>query len=49
MGTMENTNQLEVVKTSDFTLAATLLCLGFDILGIDKTNLKRVIFYNKRI
>ena len=41
-------NQLEVIKTSDFTLASTLLCLGFDILGIDKTNLKRVIFYYKR-
>lgn len=41
--------ELEVIKTSDFTLTATLLCLGFDILGIDKTNMKRVIFYFKKV
>lgn len=45
---MVTMDQLEVIKTSDFTLSATLFCLGYDILGIDKTNMKRVIFYYRR-
>lgn len=43
-----NENELEVIKTSDFTLSATLLCLGYDILGIDKTNIRRVVFYFRK-
>jgi len=38
---------LDVIKTSDFTLASTLYCLGVDVHGIDKLNPKRVIFYFK--
>lgn len=39
---------MDVIKTSDFTLASTLLTLGFDIIGIDKTNPRRVVFYYRR-
>ncbi len=45
---MVTMNELEVIKTSVFTLAATLLCLGHDVDGIDKENIKRVIFYFKK-
>ena len=41
-------NDIDVIKTSDFTLASTLLALGYDIIGIDKTNPKRVVFYYSR-
>lgn len=41
-------NYLDVLKTSDFTLASTLYSLGFNIAGIDKTNPKRVVFYFKK-
>ena len=38
----------DFIKTSDFTLASTLYCLGFDILGIDKSNSRRVkCFFEK--
>jgi hypothetical protein len=43
-----NKDEIDVIKTSDFTLASTLLCLGFDIIGIDKTDIKRVIFYYRK-
>ena len=43
-----NENELDVLKTSDFILASTLLTLGYDIIGIDKTNPKRVVFYYKK-
>ena len=43
-----NNDEMDVMITSDFTLASTLLCLGFDIIGIDKTNIKRVKFYYKK-
>jgi len=46
METMKD--EMDVIKTSDFTLASTLLCLGFDIIGIDKTNPKRVVFYYRK-
>lgn len=45
MGTMD---EIEVIRTSDFTLAATLLATGFDIMGLDKTNPKHVVFIYKR-
>lgn len=45
---MVTMNEIEVIKTSDFTLAATLLCMGHDVDGIDKENMKRVIFYFKK-
>lgn len=45
---MKNDDTLPVLKTSDFNLASTLYCLGFDIAGIDKTDLRRVIFIYKR-
>ena len=35
---------MATVKTSDFLLASTLLTKGFDILGIDKSNPRRVHF-----
>ena len=38
----------EIMKTSDYPLAATLNVLGFDVIGIDKGNIKRVLFYFKR-
>lgn len=41
-------NEMEMLITSDFVLASTLLCLGFDIAGIDKADPKRVKFYYKR-
>jgi len=41
-------DEIDVIKTSDFTLASTLLCLGFDIIGIDKANPKRVVFYYRK-
>ena len=45
---MKDDESLPVLKTSDFNLASTLYCLGFDIDGIDKTDMRRVIFYYKR-
>ena len=49
MVTMEKQDEmLDVIKTSDFTLASTLLCIGFDIIAIDKQNPKRVVFYYKK-
>ena len=41
-------DHLDVLKTSDFTLASTLYCLGYNIMGIDKNNPKRVIFYFRK-
>ena len=41
-------DEIQVMKTSDFTLASSLLCVGHDIIGIDKTNRKRVVFIFKR-
>ncbi len=41
-------NEIDMLITSDFVLASTLLCLGFDITGIDKEDPKRVKFYYKR-
>lgn len=41
-------NEIDVLITSDFILASTLLCLGFDISGIDNTDPKRVKFIYKR-
>ena len=41
-------NEIEFIKTSDFTLAATLLCMGHVVTGIDKENPKRAIFYFKK-
>lgn len=38
----------DFIQTSDFTLATTLYCLGFDIRGLDKGNKKRVTFYYER-
>ena len=43
-----NKDEIDVLITSDFTLASTLLCLGFDITGIDKTDPRRVKFYYKK-
>lgn len=35
-------------KTNDFALAVTLLCYGFNILELDRTNPRRVYFiYNQ--
>ena len=31
-------------KTNDFALAVSLLCLGFNIISLDKTNPRRVYF-----
>ena len=45
---MVTMNELDVLKTSDFILASTLLTLGHDIIGIDKTNPKRVVFYYRK-
>lgn len=41
-------NSIEIVKTSDYELAKVLVCLGFDIIGIDKRDMKRVSFYYKK-
>jgi hypothetical protein len=45
---MINENEMDVIKSSDFVLVSTLYCLGFDIIGIDKTNRQRVVFYFRR-
>lgn len=45
MVTITKSDDIQVIKTSDFTLASTLLCLGHDIIGIDKTDKRRVVFY----
>lgn len=45
---MSDEMSIEVIKTSDFTLASTLLTLGFDVIGLDKTNPRRVIFIFRR-
>lgn len=42
------TDEKNFIKTSDFALASTLNCLGYDIAGIDKSNRKRVVFYFER-
>lgn len=39
--------ELEVLRTSDLTLACTLLSLGHDIIGVDKSNIRRVTFIFK--
>lgn len=41
-------NELDVIKTSDFTLASTLYCLGNDVIGIDRDNPRRAIFYFRK-
>ena len=40
--------EIEFIRTSDFTLASTLHCLGYHIHGIDKRNRKRAVFYFKK-
>jgi len=42
---MENKDYIKVTKISDLFLASTLLCLDFNVMGIDDTNPKRVFFY----
>lgn len=44
----DDKSYLDVLKTSDFTLASTLYCLGYDITGIDKNTPKRVVFYFRK-
>lgn len=39
---------IELLKTNDLSLAAALLCMGFDIIGIDKQDSKKQYFYFKR-
>jgi hypothetical protein len=39
---MENKN---LIQTSDLTLASTLLCYGYDVIGINSENPSRVFFY----
>lgn len=39
---MEN---VPLLTTADLTLAATLLAMGFDVLGIDMSNPKRQLFH----
>jgi len=40
--------KLPLVQTSDINLASSLLCVGFEIMGIDNRNPKRATFYFKR-
>ncbi|PIP30675.1 hypothetical protein COZ22_01405 [bacterium (Candidatus Howlettbacteria) CG_4_10_14_3_um_filter_37_10] len=44
---MNNSNQL-IYSTNDFALAVTLLCLGFIIINLDKTNPVKVYFLFER-
>ncbi len=44
----DDKDYLNVLKTSDFTLASTLYYLGYNIIGIDKRSPRRVIFYYKK-
>ena len=37
-------NKLPIIKTSDINLASALLCLGYDVTGIDNVNPKKVSF-----
>lgn len=39
---------IDLLETTDLTLASTLLTLGFDIMGINNQNPKRVVFYFKK-
>jgi len=39
------TEDLSLTKTSDINLAAALLCLGYDVKGIDNRNPSRVYFF----
>ena len=45
---MNDDQSIPVIRTSDFNLASTLYCLGFDIDGIDKHDRKRVVFIYKK-
>ena len=45
---LDPNSAIEYLKTSDYPLAATLFTLGYDIIGVDKSNQKRVLFYFKR-
>ncbi len=46
---MKNTlNNNDFFKTNDFLLATTLLCLGFTIERLDRTNFNKVAFIFKR-
>lgn len=38
----------DFLKLSDFNLVCTLYCLGFDIIGIDNRDYKRVIFFYEK-
>lgn len=44
----EQKDYKEFIQTSDTMLASALYCSGFDIMGIDKHNRKRVIFFYNR-
>lgn len=39
---------LPLIKTSDITLASSLLCIGFDVMGIDNRNPRRAVFFFKK-
>jgi len=41
-------DEIDVMKTSDFTLASSIFCLGHDVLGINKENPRRAIFIFKK-
>lgn len=38
----------ELIKTTDLNLASTLLCLGFDIIGMNSVNKNSVSFFFKK-
>lgn len=38
-------NEKLFLRTSDINLAAALLCLGYDVTGIDPSNFGRVAFF----
>jgi hypothetical protein len=40
-------NDIPVFRTSDVNLAAALLCLQHDVIGIDTEDANRVVFYFK--
>jgi hypothetical protein len=42
---MINKDELATIKTSDLDLASTLLCLGNDVIGIDKTDPGHIEFF----
>lgn len=38
-------NDKNLIQTSDLTLASTLLCYDYNVVGINSENPKRVFFY----